>query len=53
MNIYKITFNGNSNRYIIARSISEAESIWNEKPNRFPIQNIEVIASDVLFKDKF
>ena len=53
MNIYKITFNGNYNRYIIAISISEAESIWNEKPDRLPIINIEVIANDVLFKDKF
>jgi hypothetical protein len=53
MNIYKLTFKGGYSKHVIAKSISDAESIWNEKPNRFPIQNIEVIASDVLFKDKF
>ena len=52
MNIYKITFNGNSNRYIIASSISAAEYIWNEKPDRFPIQNIELITATALFKDR-
>jgi hypothetical protein len=52
MNIYKITFNGNYNRYIIAISISEAESIWNEKPDRFPIQMIELITTTALSKDR-
>jgi hypothetical protein len=53
MNIYKITLKGGYSKHVIAKSISDAESIWKSDPRRLPIQNIEVIASDVLFKDKF
>ena len=53
MNIYKLTLKGSYSKYVIASSISDAESIWKGDPTRLPIINIEVIASDVLFKDKF
>ena len=35
-------------QYIIASSFAEAESLWKREPDRYEIQHIELISSDVI-----
>lgn len=48
MKLYKITFDHNQIKYVVAESYGEAEKLFNDNTTVFTIDNMEQISSSVL-----
>jgi hypothetical protein len=48
MKLFKVTFNGSSERYIVAKDFAQAEEIWNSDIDRYKIQSLILVSDDLL-----
>ena len=48
MNLYKVTYNETDTYYIVASSFGQAEDLWNRDPDRYEINNLELLSKYLL-----